>query len=72
MAAERKPVPVNLMDEDGMAKPPLPPRTGTGLSNGSGSGMGGGGRRGGNFMDDEPEDLRDLRGWEVLQPQDRR
>jgi hypothetical protein len=64
MAAERKPVP-NFMDEDGGAKPPLPPRTGTGsLSNGSGSG----GRRG-NLMDDEPEDLRDMSGWEVLQPQ---
>jgi hypothetical protein len=60
MASERKPMP-NFMDEDGGAKPPLPPRTGTGLGNGSG--------RRSNLMDDEPEDMRDMSGWEVLQPQ---
>jgi hypothetical protein len=57
--ADRKPVGNGgFMDEE--AKPPLPPRTGTGLSGGSG--------RGRNLMDDEPEDLGSLRGWEVLQP----
>jgi hypothetical protein len=45
------------------AKPPLPPRTGTGLSAES-NGRG----RGRNLMDDEPEDMGGLRGWEVLQP----
>jgi hypothetical protein len=49
-----------------MGKPPLPPRTGTGLSNGSGSGRAA--PRGRNLMDDEPEDLGSLKGWEVLQP----
>ncbi|KAF1845724.1 uncharacterized protein K460DRAFT_355505 [Cucurbitaria berberidis CBS 394.84] len=60
----RKPI-QNLIDGD--EKPPLPPRTGTGLSmasNGS-SGRRGGGR---NLMDDEPEDMQSLRDWEVLRP----
>jgi hypothetical protein len=60
--AERKLVgrggPVDWHD-DAESKPPLPPRTGTGGSSR------GGGR---NLMDDEPEDLGSLRGWEVLQP----
>lgn len=62
---ERKPVaPASLIDtsED---KPPLPPRTGTGLSaasNGSAAG------RGRSLMDEEPEDMESLRGWEVLRP----
>jgi hypothetical protein len=64
--ADRRPVP-NFMDDDGGAKPPLPPRTGTGLSNGSANGRGDGGGR--SFMDDEAEDMAGLRGWEVLQPQ---
>lgn len=66
--AERRPVGgLNYLDGDGEdgVKPKLPPRTGTGLSNGSGRG----GDRGRNLMDDEPEDLSGLgRGWEVLQP----
>ncbi|KAF1992884.1 hypothetical protein P154DRAFT_478416 [Amniculicola lignicola CBS 123094] len=50
------PVGGNLIDMNA-EKPPLPPRTGTGL------------RRGGaSLMDDEPEDLESLRGWEVLRP----
>ncbi|KAF1914992.1 SacI homology domain-containing protein [Ampelomyces quisqualis] len=61
--AERKPVGSSSWGapsyEDGESKPPLPPRTGTGGSSRSG---------GRNFMDDEPEDLGGLRGWEVLQP----
>jgi len=59
---------VNLIDGEDAAKPPLPPRTGTGLSTESyGSGRGAAGAR--NLMDDEPEDLGSLgRGWEVLQP----
>jgi hypothetical protein len=59
----------SLLDEDdeGMAKPPLPPRTGTGLSGGNGSSGGNNGRRR-NLMDDEDEDSGNLRGWEVLQP----
>lgn len=64
--AERRPVGDEREREE---KPPLPPRTGTGLSTGS-NGSRGGGRegRGRNLMDDEPEDLGSLRGWEVLQP----
>ncbi|KAF2789262.1 hypothetical protein K505DRAFT_96534 [Melanomma pulvis-pyrius CBS 109.77] len=59
---------VNLIDSD-TEKPPLPPRTGTGFSTGSRNGGGGGaGGRGPNFMDDEPEDMDALRGWEVLKP----
>lgn len=57
----RKPLP-NLMDDD--FKPALPPRTGTGLSSAS-NGRGGGGA---NLMDDEPEDLHNLKDWEVLRP----
>lgn len=58
--AERRPVgggsaTASLMDEEG-GKPPLPPRTGSG------------GGRGRSLMDDEPEDMGSLRGWEVLQP----
>ncbi|KAH8731467.1 SacI homology domain-containing protein [Phaeosphaeriaceae sp. PMI808] len=60
--AERRPVP-NPVDDDGYARPPLPPRSGTGLSAGSG----GSGRRR-NLLDDEPEDMGGLKGWEVLQP----
>lgn len=56
----RKPVP-NLMDDDfGGAKPPLPPRTGTGLSAGSNVGLK-------NLLDDE-SDMKGLDGWEVLRP----
>ncbi|KAL5121928.1 Inositol-1,4,5-trisphosphate 5-phosphatase 1 [Pleosporales sp. CAS-2024a] len=66
--AERRPVP-NLVDGDTQAKPPLPPRTGTGLSSESGGRGGGGAGRGRSLMDDEPEDMASLRGWEVLQPQ---
>jgi hypothetical protein len=52
----RKPV-QNLIDGD--EKPALPPRTG----------INGSGRVGGrNLMDDEPEDLQNLREWEVLRP----
>lgn len=58
--------PRDRRSEEEMVKPPLPPRTGTGLSNGSGSGRAG--PRGRNLMDDEPEDLGSLKGWEVLQP----
>ena len=56
----RKPV-LNLMDDDfGGAKPPLPPRTGTGLNAGSN-----GSSR--NLLDDEG-DMKSLDGWEVLRP----
>jgi hypothetical protein len=62
LPANRKPVhSENLVDnlED---RPPLPPRTGTGLSTGSREG------RGRNLMDEEPEDMENLKGWEVLRP----
>jgi hypothetical protein len=61
-SATRKPVP-NLIDGD--ERPALPPRTGTGLSAASNGSGRGGGR---NLMDDEPEELRNLDGWEVLKP----
>lgn len=66
--AERRPVPgsgmgtASLIDEEG-AKPPLPPRTGSG-----GSIPGAVPGRGRNLMDDEPEEMGSLKGWEVLQP----
>lgn len=65
--AERRPVGNAVYGE--MEKPPLPPRTGTGLSMES-NGSGRVGRSAGrNLMDDEPEELGSLgRGWEVLQP----
>ena len=65
-SSARKPV-QNLIDGD--EKPPLPPRTGTGLSsasNGSNGGRGGIGSR--NLMDDEPEEMQSLKDWEVLRP----
>lgn len=65
--AERRPV-GNFLDED-TDKPPLPPRTGTGLSTESNVSSRAGRGTGRNLMDDEPEDLGSLgRGWEVLQP----
>lgn len=55
----RKPI-QNLIDDDDH-KPALPPRTNT---NGGGrSGMGGR-----SLMDDEPEDMQNMRDWEVLRP----
>lgn len=62
----KKPVP-NLIDGD--ERPPLPPRTGTGLSAGS-TGSNGRGRMGGgrSLMDEEPEEMAGLRDWEVLRP----
>jgi hypothetical protein len=60
--ADRKPV-GNLIDGD--ERPPLPPRAGTGLSTGSNGGVRAGGR---NLMDDEPEEIKSLDGWEVLRP----
>lgn len=66
--AERRPVQgsvmgtASLIDEEG-AKPPLPPRTGSG-----GSIPGAVPGRGRNLMDDEPEEMGSLKGWEVLQP----
>lgn len=57
----------NLIDGEGDDRPPLPPRTGTGLSTGSnGSGRvggGNGGRR--NLLDEEPDEMGQ---WEVLRP----
>ncbi|KAL6709684.1 Inositol-1,4,5-trisphosphate 5-phosphatase 1 [Coniothyrium glycines] len=53
----------NLIDGD--AKPALPPRTGTGFSTVSSNSARSGGK---NFLDDEPDDLRSLDGWEVLKP----
>jgi endonuclease/exonuclease/phosphatase family metal-dependent hydrolase len=65
--AARKPVQApGLIDTTEEERPPLPPRTGTGMSSAS---AGSGGRRGGgNILDEEPEDLDALRGWEVLRP----
>lgn len=59
--AERKPVGVGngvggLIDTSD-ERPALPPRTGTGLS-----------ARGRSLMDEEPEDMENLKGWEVLKP----
>jgi hypothetical protein len=59
MAPPPRREPPSLMDDE---KPPLPPRTGTGLSADSQ------GRRQPNLLDDEPEDMEALRGWEVLRP----
>lgn len=48
-------------------RPPLPPRTGTGLSTASRESGGRGGRV--NLLDDDPnEELEALKGWEVLRP----
>jgi inositol-1,4,5-trisphosphate 5-phosphatase len=55
----RKPI-QNLIDGDD-DKPALPPRINT-----NGSGRGGGGGR--SLMDDEPEDMQNMRDWEVLRP----
>jgi hypothetical protein len=58
--SSRKPVP-NLMDDDMYGeRPPLPPRTGTGMSMASSG-------RGKNLLDDEG-DMKGLDGWEVLRP----
>lgn len=59
--AERKAVGVgndvgSLIDTSD-ERPALPPRTGTGSS-----------VRGNSLMDEEPEDMENLRGWEVLKP----
>jgi hypothetical protein len=59
--AERKPVGVgnsmvSLIDGSD-ERPALPPRTGTGLS-----------ARGRSLMDDESEEMENLKGWEVLRP----
>lgn len=55
---------LNLIDGD---RPPLPPRTGTGMSTSSRGSTGG--RAGPNLLDDEPnEELEALKGWEVLKP----
>lgn len=61
-SSARKPVP-NLIDDD--IKPALPPRTGTGLS-----AMSNGSSRNGrpSLMDDEPEEVKNIDGWEVLKP----
>lgn len=61
-SAARKPIP-NLIDED--VKPALPPRTGTGLSTMSSGGGGGGGRI---LLDEEPDEMKNTDGWEVLKP----
>lgn len=57
--AERKPVGSgavgNLIDAS-EERPALPPRTGTGLG------------RGRSLMDEEPEEMESLKGWEVLRP----
>ncbi|KAF2740426.1 hypothetical protein EJ04DRAFT_540103 [Polyplosphaeria fusca] len=74
--AARKPAPTSSLIDTAPQqdeRPPLPPRTGTGLSSvsaGSGkTGRGGAGSGGGgNFLDEEPEDMDALRGWEVLRP----
>lgn len=59
----RKPV-QNLIDaDDDFHKPALPPRTNT--NGGARSGGGGGGR---SLMDDEPDDMQNMRDWEVLRP----
>ncbi|KAF2265672.1 hypothetical protein CC78DRAFT_183975 [Lojkania enalia] len=58
----------NLIDMN--EKPPLPPRTGTDVSirsNGSASSARNAGARR-NLLDEEPEELEGLRGWEVLRP----
>ncbi|KAF2176670.1 hypothetical protein K469DRAFT_645357 [Zopfia rhizophila CBS 207.26] len=80
MAPVRKAAPPgNYVDMRKEQRPPLPPRTGTGLSSASGGSEGGkgfgkkggrGGRGGkGSLMDEEPaEELEALRGWEVLRP----
>lgn len=62
----RKPVLSRAESED---KPPLPPRTGTGLSsisNESSREQSVAPTR--NLMDDEPEEMHNLKDWEVLRP----
>ncbi|KAF2854632.1 hypothetical protein T440DRAFT_464773 [Plenodomus tracheiphilus IPT5] len=64
----RKPAPNHDAEAD--FKPALPPRTGTGISSiSNGSSRGGGGGGGRSFLDDEPEDLKNLGDWEVLRPE---
>ena len=58
----RKPVNDGNLIDDSMEKPALPPRTGTGLSIRSREGTGR------SLMDEEPEDMENLKGWEVLRP----
>ncbi|KAF2645442.1 hypothetical protein P280DRAFT_120000 [Massarina eburnea CBS 473.64] len=53
--------PPNLIDAT-EEKPTLPPRTGTGFSGGSNGG------RARSLMDDEPDEMDNLKGWEVLRP----
>jgi hypothetical protein len=60
--ASRKPVNGGNLIDPTEDRPPLPPRTGTGLSMGSREG------RGRSLMDEEPEDMESLKGWEVLKP----
>ncbi|ORY00017.1 SacI homology domain-domain-containing protein [Clohesyomyces aquaticus] len=63
MAASKR----DIGADAGGDRPPLPPRTGTGLSTASGGRRGGGG--GANLMDEEGgEEIEALRGWEVLRP----
>ncbi|KAF2649471.1 hypothetical protein K491DRAFT_698059 [Lophiostoma macrostomum CBS 122681] len=50
-------------------RPPLPPRTGTGLSTASRGSHGNRGPGAVNLLDDDPgEELEGLKGWEVLRP----